>query len=298
MATGYRICCLTKNKSNPAYVGAQIAAGRLAENLGCALTGASPDTPDDLEEQREILVRAIDSRPDAILIAPVHTSALDPELQKAKDAGIPLFYFVAHSALVTPECFVTSNNYDLALEAARHLFENLGGHGRIGLIEGSPQSPTSAPRTKGFCDAAAEYPGISIALREVGHYQRSGGKEAMKRILERDRQLDGLLAANDAMALGALDELGETEASMPVVGMNAMPEAIEAIRLGRMLATVSFDAPALVCTALMAAVRLLDGEAIPERIELPAEVIGRENCAAWDCAYEERPLPSWNAALR
>lgn len=295
MQRRYRICCLTKNRTNPAYVGAQIAAARLAETLGCDLTGSAPETPDDIDEQRALLSQAIDSRPDAILIAPVHPSALDESLQRAKDAGIPLVYFVAHSDRVTPASFVTSDNYALAVAAAEALIRELGGRGRIGLIEGAPNSPTTAPRTRGFLDAAAKHPEISVAAQETGQYQRPGGREAMARMLAEHRNLDGLLAANDAMALGALEALDAAGLAIPVVGMNAMPEAITAIRAGRMLATVSFDAPALVCTALMAALRILEGEAVPEVIELPAEVVGRENCADWDCPYEERPLPEWGS---
>ena len=175
------------------------------------------------------------------------------------------------------------------MAAAETLFRELGGRGRIGIIDGAPNSPTTAPRTKGFLDAAARHPEISVVAQETGHYQRPGGREAMTRILSQHPQLDGLLAANDAMALGALEALDAAGLSVPVVGMNAMPEAITAIRAGRMLATVSFDAPALVCTAL----RILEGEAVPEVITLPAEVIGREISAEWDCPYEERPLPEW-----
>lgn len=123
--------------------------------------------------------------------------------------------------------------------------------------------------------------------------QIAAARLAMARMLAEHPHLDGLIAANDAMALGALEALDAAGLSIPVVGMNAMPEAITAIHAGRMLATVSFDAPALVCTALTAALRILEGEAVPEVITLPAEVIGRKNCAAWDCPYEERSLPVW-----
>ncbi|MEP3068650.1 MAG: hypothetical protein ABJO66_05505 [Parvibaculum sp.] len=92
------------------------------------------------------------------------------------------------------------------------------------------------------------------------------------------------------MSLGVLEAPDSASRSIPVVGMIAMPEAITAIHTGRMRATVSFDAPALVCTALMATLRILE---MPKVIALPAEFIGRENCAEWDCPYEECPLPEW-----
>jgi ribose transport system substrate-binding protein len=48
MSKQYRLCCLTKNKTNPAYLGAQIGAARRARRLGHELVGYAPDIPDDV----------------------------------------------------------------------------------------------------------------------------------------------------------------------------------------------------------------------------------------------------------
>lgn len=296
MARNHRLCCLTKNRSNPAYVGAQVGAARLAGSLGCRLEGMAPATPDDPGEQAELLETAIAGRPDAILIAPVHTTALDPGLQKVVDAGIPLIYFVASSPGVAADCFVTADNRTLAAAVADRLFGHLGGSGDVAILDGLPQSPTSAPRTEGFRDAAAGFPGIRIVGSAVGDYQQAGGRRSMARLLERHARIDGVVAANDAMALGAIDALRAAGRTAAVVGINAMPDAILAVREGAMLATVSYDALSLACTAVYAAVRILDGLAVPRLLELPAEVIDAGNCAAWDRPYEERKLPSWEWA--
>jgi ribose transport system substrate-binding protein len=76
--------------------------------------------------------------------------------------------------------------------------------------------------------------------------------------------------------------------------MNAMPDAVKAIKAGKLLATVSYDALSLVGIAVQAAIRILDGKAVPDVIELPADIIDITNCDAWDRAYEDRPLPMWD----
>jgi len=297
MAERFRLCCLTKNKTNPAYEGARIGAGRLANQLDCELINFTPDVPDDIGEQENQLMEALRLEPDAILISPVHTSALDHRLEEIKDNGIPLFYFVTSSDSITAETFVTSDNHTLAVRIANHLFDHMDGTGNVAILEGIDKSPTSAPRTQGFLDAAAQRKGIKIVASRPGNYQFADAKQEMSQMLKEQADVSGVLAANDFMAFGAIEALEEAGASAAVVGLNAMPDAIKAIRDCRLLATVGYDALTMTCLALRAAVRHLSGETVPKFIELPGDIVHTGNCDAWDRPYEQRPLPSWEMAL-
>jgi ribose transport system substrate-binding protein len=297
MAKRYRLCCLTKNKTNPAYEGARIGAARLADQLGCELLSFTPDIPDDIDQQDAQLTEALRLRPDAILMSPVHTSALDSRLREIQAAGIPLFFFVTNSDAIKPETFVTSDNHTLAVGIANYLFDHLNGNGNVIILEGIDKSPTSAPRTQGFLDAAAAYPRINIVARRAGNYQHADAKIAMTAILKEQPDIAGVLAANDFMAFGAIEAMQEAGRHAAVVGLNAMPDAIKAIQDGRLLATVGYDAMTMTCLALLAAVRFLSGEAVPKLIELPGDVIHAGNCDAWDLPYAQRQLPSWDLAL-
>lgn len=298
MSTRYRLCCLTKNKTNPAYDGARIGAGRLAEELGCELFSFTPDVPDSIEEQDAQLLQALSLKPDAVLIAPAHTSALDDRLNEIRDAGIPLFFFVTSSDAVRAETFVTSDNHTLAVGIANHLFEHLGGKGNVVILEGIESSPTTAPRTRGFQDAALAYPGIKIVASRAGDYQHDQAKRVMAEILAEHSDISGVLAANDFMAFGALDSLHDAGRDAAVIGLNAMPDAIKAIKDGRLLATVGYDAMTMTCLAMHAAHRFLSGEAVPAVVELPGDVIHAGNCDEWDLPYERRLLPTWDLAFK
>lgn len=297
MSAKYRICALTKNKTNPAYVGAQIGAARLARKLGCTVEGFVPEKPDDIGEQTAQIHAAIASKPDAILISPVHATALNGALQKAVDAGIVLVFFVTSAEGVDANAFITSDNYTLATGIATRLVEHLGRRGKIAILDGLAQSPTSPPRSEAFRDVAAAYPGIELVAAAAGNYQRAEGKAEMAKILAAQPELDGIISANDIMALGALEALDEAKRTAAIVGMNAMPDAVKAIKSGRLLATVSYDALSLMAIALQAAIRILDGKPVPPIVELPAEIVDLSNCEAWDRPYEERPLPMWEDVM-
>ncbi|HKI97906.1 MAG TPA: sugar ABC transporter substrate-binding protein [bacterium] len=297
MQRGFRISVITKNGTNPAYDGARIGASRVAERLGGSVRHAYPQVPDDVPQQRALIEAALAERPDAIVLAPVHPAALDATLSRVVEAGIPLVYMVSSSPAVLARSFVTADNHALALAVARHLIAHLGGRGNLALMEGHPDSPTSAPRTEGFLAAAAEHTGIRIVAQVRGDYQRDAARKTMAGILERVPTIEGVLAANDYMALGVLEALDAADRRAPLVGVNAMPDAIRAIRAGRLLATAAYDAMQMACIATEAATRLLSGQPVPGQIVLPAEIVDAANCAAWDLPYEQRPLPDWDAVV-
>jgi hypothetical protein len=45
-------------------------------------------------------------------------------------------------------------------------------------------------------------------------------------------------------------------------------------------------------------VRHLRGEAVPEKIELPVEIVDRSNCDRWDLPFEQRPIQTLEEVAR
>jgi ribose transport system substrate-binding protein len=95
------------------------------------------------------------------------------------------------------------------------------------------------------------------------------------------------------MALGAIEALDAAGRRVPVVGVNAIPDAITAIKRGRLLATVDFDAMKIASIATEAAIRHLRGEPVPPEIILPVTIVDAANYRAWDRPLEERASPKW-----
>jgi ribose transport system substrate-binding protein len=294
----YRLAAFTKNKTNPAYTGARLGADRVAARLGCTLTHYVPDQPDDVDQQRALLEAALLERPDAILLAPAHATALNDILRRVLADRIPLLCFVSRPDEIACTAYLGSDDHALAKGIAGHLFTSLGGRGDVVMLEGHPNAMTTVPRTAGFRAAAEAHPGIRITQVRNGLFQRYGGQAAMAELLAAGDRIDGVLAANDAMALGALDAMHESGTKIPIVGVNATPEGVQAIKAGDMLGSASFDAMKMACLAVEAAVRVLSGETVPREIMLPVEIVQRSNCAAWDLPYAQRPLPDWDAVVK
>ena len=67
------IAVITKNRTNPAYVGARFGAELVLATHKIPSVQFVPENPDDIAEQSELVRRAIELSPDAIVLAPAHT---------------------------------------------------------------------------------------------------------------------------------------------------------------------------------------------------------------------------------
>lgn len=292
-----RIAVFTKNRTNPAYHAARLGADRVARRLGAQTLHFVPQKGDDPGEQSALVDQALALRPDAIVFTPVHATRINAALERIEASGIPLFGFVNPIPVGRCVTYVGSDDVRLGSQIAQYLFAHLAGRGRVLLVSGPEASVTSIARMRAFLDAAAKNPGIRIVGTCVGDYVREVARDAVARWLAANDGPDACLAANDVMALGALDALRAAGRQAAVAGVNAIPEAVAAIKRGEMLATADFNAMRMAALATECAVRHLRGEPVPETIELPVEIVDRRNCDLWDLPFEQRPISTLEETL-
>lgn len=295
-ATGMpaEVVVIMKNRINPAYGGAFVGAAKSADRFGLTLRGTAPTVPDDIDEQRALIRQTVARKPAAIVLLPAHESALNDAIAEADAQGIPLFHIVSKPTTSSWVNYVATDSVRMAGDIATHLFDHLGGSGAIVIMDGTPTAIASPERHKGFVDAAARYPGIRIVDSVCGYLLREPARAATHEMLQRHPRIDGMLVANDLMAMGVIDALKERGRTFPVASINGTPEAVAAIKAGTLLATASFNTLAFGELSIEAAARYLRGETIPREIILPTAIIERSNVVDWDKPYEERPVPAWD----
>ncbi len=286
------IAVFTKNRSNPAYEAARIGADRAAARLGARVEHYVPELPDDADQQSDLVVQALKRRPDAFVFTRVHLTRVEPALDLVTAAGIPIFSYVGRMAEGRCITHVGATDFKLAFDVAERLFRHLGGAGKVAILEGPPSTTTNQDRVRGYLAAAQAWPGIEITARCSGWNLREPGRQAFAELLGQHSRIDGVLAANDDMAIGALAALDAAGRQAAIVGVNAIPEAIDLIRSGRMVATADFNAMLLCHLATECAIRHLRGQPVPAQIELSAAVVDSDNYPAWDHPYQQRPLPT------
>ncbi|HXX70632.1 MAG TPA: SpoIIE family protein phosphatase [Polyangiaceae bacterium] len=162
---------------------------------------------------------------------------------------------------------------------------------RIAYIRGPMGGDEAQARFEGYVDALASH-GIALDphLVEAGDFWIQSGAEATRRLLDRGEKFDALVVANDYMALGAIEVLHDRGVRIPqevvVTGFDDVPSARIAYPS---LSTVRQPLSRLGRLAVETILRQLDGQAVPDRVELDVDLVARQSCG---CAYRARETAS------
>jgi len=291
------IAVFTKNRTNAAYEAFRIASNQIARIAGVKLIHLVPIQPDNIDEQKAMVDQVLKDRPDAVIFIPVDDVAMIDSVKKLNEAKIPIV-LVSNPLPGSFVTYVGADDFEIGYREARYLFENLGGKGKIVVIEGTPAAPTNRERVRGYQRAFAEFPGIQVLGSGIGNYQQPDARRVMEKFLTEHKEIDAVLSANDSMALGVLDALKAANRTAIVIGINGILPAVKQIETGGMLATVDFNMFKIGCTAARAAVRYLKKEPLPEKVILPAEVIDKTNYKTWLVPVDQRTCPEWSDVAR
>ena len=137
--------------------------------------------------------------------------------------------------------YIGSDNFEGgAVAAVRYLAVALGGVGEVAIIEGISGHETADQRRLGFLDGIADHPGILVVASQTANWE-SLAYNVAENLLQAHPGLDAVFAANDEMALGALEAIAAAQRldDVAVIGFDAIPDALENIRAGRLLGSVA-----------------------------------------------------------
>jgi ribose transport system substrate-binding protein len=181
---------------------------------------------------------------DVIVIAPADSRAMVGPIKKAIDAGITVVNFDVALDATAKEvaglelAFVGPDNRGGAKLAGDALGKALGKGGKVVIIEGNPSADNANERRMGFEDSIAEF-GLELIDSRTAHWETEEANSVFSTMLTAHPEIQGVMAANDSMALGvvrALEAAGRKE--LLVVGFENIPAVAPMIADGRMLATV------------------------------------------------------------
>lgn len=296
--SGERIAMFTKNQTNPFFQVVRMGAENAAKQMGVSLTHYIPTKHDSIPEQLSLIDDVIIKKPGAVVFTPVDYKAMAAGVQKLNAAGIPVVNVVDRVESGKLVSFVGASDYELGLVTGRHLLKALGGRGKVVILEGVKGSLVSADRVRGFSDAVKEFPQVSLLASQPGNFQRLQGLQVMENLMQRHPQIDGVMAADAAMAIGAIEALEAADRKALVVGMNRNKEAVEAIKSGRMLASGDYNGFLFGCVATMAAVRELRQLPVPREVVFKAGVLDKSNVRVADVPTDKLVCPKWEDAIK
>lgn len=292
---GVQVALFTKNQTNPYFQSIRLGADSAAEQMGATVVHYVPTRPDSIPDQMSQIEDAIIKRPDAVVFIPVDFQAMVPGVDKLNASGIPVVNLTDRSAGGDFVSFVGCDDYRLGLSSGRYLLEKLNGRGNVIILEGVGGSANSKARVSGFMDAIAEFGEVTLLASQPGNFQRLQALQVTENLLQAYAEIDGVMAANDSMALGAVEALDAANRTALVTSINGTKEAVDAIKIGKLLASTDCNGFVQGCIATMVALRHLNGQPVPADFQFPQPVIDATNYGDLDQPDEQRVCPSWES---
>lgn len=222
----------------------------------------------------------------AIVIDPVDSAALAPELKEATAKGIKVIgtnvkifkpgdkYLTSY---VGPDDVLAGENETRAMIKALH------GHGNVVILEGPLGQSATIDRTKGDETALQSASGIKVLARQPGNWSRVKAYQIMSSWLsEYGTKIDGVISQNDDMAVGALRAMKQRNAkTIPVVGIDGIKAGLKNVETGKQLVTNLQDAPLQLGEALQVAVDAVGGQPVPKEIFIHMPVITKADAGRY-----------------
>lgn len=265
------------NLSNEFIVSLDKSMKEKASQLGVELI------VNDAQRSAETQVRQVESflaqKVDAVILNPCEVEASSPAVEKALAAGIPIVN-VNSETRATPTAFVGSRDEDSGRIAMEYMAKRLNGKGNVVMMEGFMGQAAQIKRDQGARAVLAANPGMKLLADQTGEWDRAKAMSLMENWIQSyGPRLDGVFAQNDEMAMGALIALEQAKLKNKIVlvGVDAIADALQAVRDGRLDATVFQDARSQGSTAVETAVKILRKEPYEKQTFIPFQLVTKEN---------------------
>lgn len=276
---GHNIAVILKTLSSPYWLlvagGVEAAEEELGVNV--TLNGATAET--QVQEQIDQVRSAITQQVDAIVCAPTQPEQLQSILQQAVDSDIPVLLVDTDiEDWDAKETFVGTDNFAAGETAGEFLLEQTT-EGTIALIRGVPGNASTESRVNGVIETIQDSD-IEVVSDLAANSDRAEARSVMASVLQSNPDVSIVFAANDDMALGALEAIGSAGVAMDdilVVGVDGTQDAVDSILAGELDASIAQNSYDMGRTSVELAVDLLDGESIEERVNTGVTVVTAEN---------------------
>lgn len=258
--------------------GAEKYAGANADKFDFKAVGMKDER--DFASQVDAIENFVTQKYDIIVVAPADSKAMVTPLAKALKAGVKVINIDveldkdAKKAAGIDLAFFGPDNRAGAKLAGDALAQKLGAGGKVVILEGNPEADNAVQRKLGFSDSVAEGK-LQLLDSKTAHWETEEANTLMTNFLTQYHDIQGVMAANDSMALGvvkALDAAG-VSGKILVVGFDNIPAVQPLIKGGKMLATVEQYGADMAKLGIEYGLRELAGESFTGWVKTPIKLI-------------------------
>jgi len=234
----------------------------------------------DFAAQVDAIENFVTQKYDVIVVAPADSKAMVTPMAKALKAGVKVINIDveldkdAKKAAGIDLAFFGPDNRAGAKMAGDALASKLGPGGKVVILEGNPEADNAVQRKLGFMDAVNEGK-LQLLDSKTAHWETEEANTLMTNFLTQYHDIQGVMAANDSMALGvvkALDAAG-LAGKVQVVGFDNIPAVQPLVKNGKMLATIEQYGADMAVLGINYGLKELAGEKFSGWVKTPIKLI-------------------------
>lgn len=280
-----------KTLASPYWVSMKDGVMAEAKKRGVGVDVFAAAGEDDITGQQRLMEDVVNKNYKAVGVAPISPVNLIQAMAAATKKGIYVINIderadmgqlkAAGGSVVA---FLSTDNLALGEKAGKFMLGKIGAAGgKVAIIEGKAGNSSGDARRDGVKKALATQANVQLVASLPGDWDRSKALDVTNTILQRNPDLKAIYAANDGMALGALQAVKNANklGKVMVIGTDGVPEAIASVKAGELTATAAQDSAAMGAKALGAMIDALKNkpaikvDAAPAFIAVDSQIVSK-----------------------
>ncbi|MBN9646936.1 sugar ABC transporter substrate-binding protein [Terrisporobacter sp.] len=273
---------VTMDMTSPYFIEMIDGMKEEANKLGIELS--VHDGKYEAQPQIDAMETLITQKVDVIVLSANDTEALQPMIDKAKEAGIKVI--AANVEMKNVDAFVSLDEYEYGFMggeiAGKYIADKMKGKGEVAVLTFS-QIPAVLNRSKGLIEGIKKHaPNVKV-VSKVDANDRESGMKAAENILQAHPNVNVVVGISDDAVLGAYEAFkgaNKTGDDVCLVGLDAVNEAIAKIDEGTIYRGSVDIAPFQSGKDIIeTAKKVVEDGPIKEMIKFPMTPVTKENVA-------------------
>lgn len=226
---------------NPFYIAMKKGIEQRAEEVGAKVVIVTAN--EVVAQQVSGIQDLVAQKVDGILASPIDAVAVRSAYETASKANIPVISVARHADSEHQSAFVSMDEKKVGADIANWIMKAIDGKGEIAMITGPAGAATFINTAAGFDSVLKDYPDVKVVMRKDAPLTREAGLKLSEDALIAHPNLKAIYAANDELALGAVQAVASVgkKGEVVVTGMNGIPPAIRAVKSGDLGLTVELN---------------------------------------------------------
>ena len=243
-------------------------------NAELYLMDGQADIAKQISQAEDIIAKQVD----VIILNPQDDDGSAQVLTLAADANIPVVEVNTETTSTDYVSYIGSNDSEAGEMMGDYVMEQLGEDGgQFAILEGEMGQSAQLLRYQGLEDTILKNDKFECVGTLSASWQRDKAMSTTEDLLGKYQDLKAVICENDDMAMGALQAAEAGDKNLVIIGVDGISDALQAVKDGRLSASVLQDANGQASAVIDVAVKVGVGEEVESRYNVPFQLITADN---------------------